>query len=88
MSVLVKPESNLIAGTKGLSEYFKGNVKPATLNQWITQGKGPKPIYIGAKVFFRVADVEAWIKESQPKHERKKNGRPKAKARAAKKIRT
>jgi hypothetical protein len=39
-------------------------MSPRTLEQWRWQGKGPKYLKIGAKVVYRLEDVEAFESES------------------------
>jgi hypothetical protein len=39
-------------------------ISPRTLEQWRWQGKGPKYLKIGAKVVYRLEDVEAFESES------------------------
>lgn len=35
--------------------------KPSTLRAWRVKGKGPRYYKIGGKVFYRGADLDAWI---------------------------
>jgi hypothetical protein len=39
-------------------------MSPRTLEQWRWQGKGPKYLKIGAKVIYRLEDVESFESES------------------------
>ena len=36
-------------------------VKPHTLAVWRTEGKGPNFARLGKSVFYRLADVQAWV---------------------------
>jgi Helix-turn-helix domain len=38
-------------------------VKPPTLASWRHFGKGPHYIKVGRSAFYKVADIEAWLKE-------------------------
>lgn len=35
-----------------------------TLRNWAAQGKGPKPVRIGKRVRYGVADINAWIESA------------------------
>lgn len=39
-------------------------ISPRTLEQWRWQGKGPKYLKIGARVVYRLEDVEAFESEN------------------------
>jgi len=39
-------------------------ISPRTLEQWRWQGKGPKYLKIGAKVVYRLEDVESFESEN------------------------
>jgi len=33
----------------------------STLNKWRTQGRGPRYVKLGRSVFYRPADLDAWL---------------------------
>ncbi|MGJ5180399.1 helix-turn-helix transcriptional regulator [Bradyrhizobium oligotrophicum] len=37
------------------------NLRPQTLTAWRTLGKGPIFVKVGKRVFYRKADIEAWL---------------------------
>jgi len=40
-------------------------IKPGTLRAWRVLGKGPRFIRIGGSVFYRVSEVESWLKSHE-----------------------
>ncbi|MDY6950240.1 MAG: helix-turn-helix domain-containing protein [Thermodesulfobacteriota bacterium] len=49
-----------------LPEYFPG-LKPKTLANLRSKGEGPPYYKRGRRIFYRLADVQAWITERQVK---------------------
>jgi len=43
-----------------VSERYAGSISVRTLANWRTQGDGPAYVKIGAKVLYRMADIESW----------------------------
>ncbi len=39
-------------------------VTDRTLLRWHREGKGPQRIYAGRSVYYRIADIEAWLRQS------------------------
>lgn len=37
-------------------------VQPKTLAQWACQGRGPRSIKVGGRVFYMKADLDEWIR--------------------------
>jgi hypothetical protein len=35
--------------------------KPTTLGNWVKAGRGPKPVMIGGRAFYSLADLDAFI---------------------------
>lgn len=40
--------------------------KPSTLHNWVQRGCGPKPMMIGGRAFYSLADLDAFIGASGP----------------------
>ena len=38
-------------------------MKPQTLAKWVTQGKGPRYVRVGGRVFYFKADLDSFIQE-------------------------
>jgi hypothetical protein len=38
--------------------------KPSTLGNWATAGRGPKPVMIGGRAFYSLADLDAFIRSA------------------------
>lgn len=52
-------------------------VHKATPAQWRHQGVGPRYIYVGRQVRYRLSDVEAWLDRRAQGGEKRRPGRPK-----------
>lgn len=51
-------------------DYFDGEVSESTLEKWRSTGRGPKFVKAGRAVFYRRADVEAWLTRRTRSHTR------------------
>jgi excisionase family DNA binding protein len=58
--IVVKPEP--LATTEEVAAVLR-DVPKHTLEQWRSQGRGPKYIKVGRHVRYRWADVNAWLDE-------------------------
>lgn len=58
-SIIVTPDGRL---TRAQAAKYLG-VAPQTLANWHTQGRGPKSMKLGGKVFYWLADLEAFLEE-------------------------
>lgn len=45
---------------QALSKRWQGIVTVHALRRWRSQGIGPEPYRLNRRVFYRIADVEAW----------------------------
>lgn len=59
-SMIITPDGRL---TRSHAASYLG-VAVQTLANWRSQGRGPKSIRLGGKVFYRLADLEAFIAAS------------------------
>ncbi|MFL6587209.1 MAG: helix-turn-helix transcriptional regulator [Luteimonas sp.] len=58
------PENKLLDGFLTIDEAAAElRVCAFTLKRWRAQRRGPKHVHIGRRVFYRVADLQAWIDE-------------------------
>ena len=57
-SKAVKPDA--LATTAQVAAFLH-DIPPHTLEQWRSQGKGPKYIKVGRHVRYRWSDVQAWL---------------------------
>lgn len=56
-SMIVTPDGRL---TRSHAASYLG-VAAQTLANWRSQGRGPKSMNLGGKVFYRLADLEAFV---------------------------
>ncbi len=59
------PDNAGLLTPEQLSERWQGRIKPNTLAQWRTEGKGPAFTKIGNKVFYRLDSVIEWEKKQE-----------------------
>jgi len=56
---VIKPEA--LATTSEVAAFLGGDFPPHTLEQWRSQGKGPKYFKVGRHVRYRWVDVNSWL---------------------------
>jgi excisionase family DNA binding protein len=54
--------------TKEAAEFLR--LKPHTLENMRSEGKGPIFMKLGGRVFYHRADLKEWLKESRPRSSR------------------
>lgn len=50
--------------TAEVSKYFGGNLSVRTLNNWRSQGKGPKFLRLEGKIMYPIEELKKWEQES------------------------
>jgi len=53
-----------LLSTKEAVDYFDGKIKRQTLNNWRTQGRGPKFLRIGGKVLYPIDELDRFKSDS------------------------
>jgi excisionase family DNA binding protein len=43
-----------------------GNVARSTIYEWMQSGKIPSPVHIGRRIFWRLSEINEWIKAGCP----------------------
>lgn len=52
--------SQTLLTTAEASRWFDGKFSVSTLNNWRSQGRGPKFMRLGGKVFYSLDELERW----------------------------
>lgn len=50
--------------TAEVSQRYEGNLSVRTLNNWRSQGKGPRFLRLEGKILYPVEELEKWEQES------------------------
>ena len=50
--------------TREVSAYFEGKISEKTLNNWRSQGRGPKFLRIEGKVLYPIDELKKWEEQN------------------------